>query len=216
MASHTESDHFHSLAQTPLAATFEALNHLDLPAIGYLLGGEYPIVWANAAAAAEDGVQAFLQRFPTLAAYGQACPDAFAALKRSWAEARAQDDATTVCTFRDPQKEGRWQRMTSTMTTQRLDGLPVCYALLTDVSDLVSENQAQARLHEQKTQYFRWMMDEYVGNVYISDMETYELLYSIRLPIRPWACCPRTFWAENAMRSFRDARLPARFAPIIC
>ena len=33
------------------------------------------------------------------------------------------------------------------------------------------------RLEDEKTQYFKWMMDEYDGNVYISDMDSYELLY---------------------------------------
>ncbi|MCH1983252.1 response regulator [Ruminococcus sp. OA3] len=30
---------------------------------------------------------------------------------------------------------------------------------------------------EKKAGYFKWMLDEYVGNVYVCDMETYELLY---------------------------------------
>lgn len=30
---------------------------------------------------------------------------------------------------------------------------------------------------KKKASYFKWMLDEYIGNVYISDMETYELLY---------------------------------------
>lgn len=30
---------------------------------------------------------------------------------------------------------------------------------------------------EKKAGYFKWMLDEYVGNVYVCDMDTYELLY---------------------------------------
>lgn len=30
---------------------------------------------------------------------------------------------------------------------------------------------------EKKAEYFKWMLDEYVGNAYVSDMETYEILY---------------------------------------
>ncbi|WP_242847430.1 hybrid sensor histidine kinase/response regulator [Dorea sp. D27] len=36
---------------------------------------------------------------------------------------------------------------------------------------------AACRPQEEKTQYFDWMMEEYAGNIYICDMETYELLY---------------------------------------
>lgn len=41
----------------------------------------------------------------------------------------------------------------------------------------MAEKKEQTRLYHQKLQYFYWMMDTYVGNVYISDMDTYELLY---------------------------------------
>lgn len=36
---------------------------------------------------------------------------------------------------------------------------------------------------EKKSRYFKWMLDEYFGNAYVSDIETYELLY-----LNPSAC----------------------------
>lgn len=39
------------------------------------------------------------------------------------------------------------------------------------------EQERQGRSREKETGNFRWMMSEYAGNVYISDMDTYELLY---------------------------------------
>lgn len=30
---------------------------------------------------------------------------------------------------------------------------------------------------EKRVGYFKWMLDEYIGNVYVADMDTYELLY---------------------------------------
>ena len=35
----------------------------------------------------------------------------------------------------------------------------------------------QNRSQEKKAEYFKWMLDEYVGNIYISDIDSYELLY---------------------------------------
>lgn len=35
----------------------------------------------------------------------------------------------------------------------------------------------QNRRQEKKAEYFKWMLDEYVGNIYISDIDSYELLY---------------------------------------
>ena len=42
---------------------------------------------------------------------------------------------------------------------------------------LVAEKEELDRLYRQRQQYFNWMLDTYIGNVYISDMDTYELLY---------------------------------------
>lgn len=43
-------------------------------------------------------------------------------------------------------------------------------AVCSDISDIICEK-------EQKTQYFEWLMDAYSSNIYISYMDTYELLY---------------------------------------
>lgn len=37
--------------------------------------------------------------------------------------------------------------------------------------------EARIRQLEKQAGYFKWMLDEYVGNVYVSDLATYELLY---------------------------------------
>ncbi|MBS7008088.1 PAS domain-containing hybrid sensor histidine kinase/response regulator [Anaerostipes sp.] len=37
--------------------------------------------------------------------------------------------------------------------------------------------EQQNRQLEKKASYFKWMLDEYAGNVYIADIQTYELLY---------------------------------------
>lgn len=50
-------------------------------------------------------------------------------------------------------------------------------AVYSDISDLTRLKAERDQLLEEKTRYFEWMMDEYVGNIYISDLETYELLF---------------------------------------
>lgn len=45
---------------------------------------------------------------------------------------------------------------------------------------------------EQKVEYFKWMLDEYVGNVYIADIHTYELLY-----LNKSSCATLGFSAEQ-------------------
>ena len=48
---------------------------------------------------------------------------------------------------------------------------------LADISALVSEKEEQAWLCEQKQHCFRSVLDTYEGNAYVSDIDTYELLY---------------------------------------
>lgn len=54
---------------------------------------------------------------------------------------------------------------------------PVLQAEFARMDRLMAEKEEQERLYRQKLQYFRFMMDAYEGYVYISDMDTYELLY---------------------------------------
>ena len=58
-----------------------------------------------------------------------------------------------------------------------MDSKPVALAVYSDISDVAKLKAERDRLLEEKTRYFEWMMDEYVGNIYISDLETYELLF---------------------------------------
>ena len=62
------------------------------------------------------------------------------------------------------------------ITGEVVDGSEVALAVYSDISDLTRLKAERDQLLEEKTRYFEWMMDEYVGNIYISDLETYELL----------------------------------------
>lgn len=39
-------------------------------------------------------------------------------------------------------------------------------------------------LYADKCRCFEWMMDEYAGNIYISDLKSYELLYLTKLHMK--------------------------------
>lgn len=73
---------------------------------------------------------------------------------------------------RIPVKNGTflWVRVNGTITNETVNGDPVFYMIHSDISDFV-------HLKDEQTQYFEWLMDEYIGNIYISDMDTYELLF---------------------------------------
>lgn len=74
------------------------------------------------------------------------------------------------CRLATGEQTDLWLRMNGSFREASADGQSVCLVILTDISDLVADRDEQSR-------YFQWMMDEYRGNIYISDMDTYELLY---------------------------------------
>ena len=102
----------------------------------------------------------------TLRRLFEACPRDFEALEQSLAG--AQGEATVGLTRRDGART--WLRISAADTGETHRGCPVRLASCTDVGDLMVR-------YEKKAMNFEWMLDEYMGNVYICDMETYELLY---------------------------------------
>lgn len=63
------------------------------------------------------------------------------------------------------------------ITDEEHEGRRVALAVYSDISDVTKLRAERDRLLDEKTRYFEWMMDEYVGNIYIADVETYELLF---------------------------------------
>lgn len=55
-------------------------------------------------------------------------------------------------------------------------------------------------LFREKAGYFKWMLDEYVGNVYIADLDTYELLYLNQASCDTLGLPLQKRWDVNAMR----------------
>lgn len=68
-----------------------------------------------------------------------------------------------------------WMRMTVTIIkTQEKVEISIVY---TQIDDIMHEKETLYQLKEERKRNFEWLMSEYEGNVYLSDMDTYELLY---------------------------------------
>lgn len=136
------------------------------------------VLWANECLCRRTGYPEaeFRSRFRTLQQHYAAFPEEFASIQSGLANALIHKQNGLELTVRFPLSGcgDSWMRISMTITDQMAEGVQICHAVLTDVTDLVQRQ-------EDKTRYFKWMMDEYSGNVYISDMETYELLY-VNLP----------------------------------
>lgn len=53
----------------------------------------------------------------------------------------------------------------------------ILYLTYLDISDFVIENKNLLSQKSQQIHHFEWMLSEYPNNVYVSDMDNYELLY---------------------------------------
>lgn len=138
-----------------------------------LLNENLPVLWANTLFYDSIGYhgQEDSAQLMCLKQHYQAYPEDFKMLKNALFQAFDKGESRTQAVCRMPAKDGiTWIQLIATITSETSEGCPVLNAVITDVSDMVF-------LQEQRMRYFEMMMDEYVGNIYISDMETYELLY---------------------------------------
>ncbi|WP_347559708.1 ATP-binding protein [Clostridium sp. AM58-1XD] len=150
------------------------MDTIGISVIKFLLDQDLTIIYANDCFYKNTGYSEdeFHSLFPTLRQYYEKHIDEFEKLRTDLASLQEKGDAVFTADLRLPVKNGNyiWLRMNGAITNEGPDGRFVSHAVCSDISDLVCEK-------DQKFHYFQWMMDEYVGNVYISDMDTYELLY---------------------------------------
>ena len=147
---------------------------LGISASKYRLDKELTLLCANEYFYQSTGYTAseYQTLFPSLSQYYQRHRKEFRKIKDTAFAALESGEKTFTLDCRMPRKDNdsRWVRMAGTITRAPSNEYPVLLAVYTDIHDIISAR-------EEKTRYFEWMMDEYVGNVYISDMDTYELLF---------------------------------------
>ncbi|WP_349770272.1 ATP-binding protein, partial [Hungatella sp.] len=124
-------------------------------------------------------MEEFLSLFPSLQEYYIQFPEDFTAIRREAEQAVKAGRSDIDMTIRLPrQTDGfSWVRLLGTVTADPAVMRPVIQLELADISALVSEKEEQAWLCEQKQHCFRSVLDTYEGNAYVSDIDTYELLY---------------------------------------
>lgn len=147
----------------------------------YLLDDKLTILWANDNFYASSGYPKaeYQALFPCIKSYYKAYPEEFAKIKAACDSALAGAEHKIKVDCRRPLKNGNciWIDIRGQVTGETVDGIPVAMAVYADISDVVDLQAERDQLLDEKTRYFEWMMDEYVGNIYISDVHTYELLF---------------------------------------
>ena len=146
-----------------------------------LMDDPLTFLWGNSSFFRLTGytMEEFLSLFPSLQEYYIQLPDDFTAIRRE-AEQAVKDGRSDIdMTIRLPrQTDGySWVRLLGSVTADPAAEGPVLQMELADISALAAEKEEQARLCEQKQHCFRSVLDTYEGNAYVSDIDTYELLY---------------------------------------
>lgn len=138
-----------------------------------LLNEDLPVLWASMDFYRATGYteEEYQKRFSSLRHYYQAYPKAFQIFKNTLLHAFDAGETRVRTNCQIPVSNGMaWFQVTATMAEPPQSDSSVINVVFVDVTDMVF-------LQEQRMHYFELMLDEYVGNIYISDMSTYELLY---------------------------------------
>lgn len=158
-----------------------ALDMLKTGIICCLLDKDMTFQWGNSGFFSSIGHsrESFHSSFCSLRQYYAALPDEFELIRSELTKADEGGRCDIGMTVRLPQREGghAWANLSGTIRIDPATGAPVLQAEFAGVDTLVAVKEEQERLYRQKLQYFHWMLDTYEGNVYVSDMDDYELLY---------------------------------------
>ena len=153
------------------------LEWLKTGVVACLLDDSLTLLWGNPSFFGMTGYaeEEFYRLFRSLKQFYAQVPDDFAAIR----QAAEQADDHMSLTVRLPRRGGgvTWARLSGTVAQGPGASGWVLRAELTGVDELVAAREEQARLYRQQRHCFRSVLDTYEGNAYVSDMETYELLY---------------------------------------
>lgn len=157
------------------------INLMKTGVICCMLDESLTFLWANSSFYRLTGYTAedFYHLFESLQAYYYLLPGDYAAIHRAVTQAMMKNDLNIALTIRLPRQTDNfsWVRLLGTITDDPAAGNRVLQVEFADVSGLITEKEEQMQLNEQLQLCFRSVLDTYEGNAYISDMDTYELLY---------------------------------------
>ena len=158
-----------------------AIDTLHIGVISCVLDEGLTFLWGNASFYKEIHYsgEEYCGLYQNLEQYYAGYPEDFRMIRQALLQSEKDGVFPSDMTVRLPIKEGGffWARLFCSVVKECMAGRRVIRCEFVNVHALAAEKEEMSRLYRQKQQYFNWMIDTYIGNVYISDMDTYELLY---------------------------------------
>ena len=135
----------------------------------------FTIVWGNEAF--YQLIEYTEREFPyqELASYGNGNGCDFTEMMQTFHEAYRHGEKGKDAIIQMPKRHGEaiWVKASASFMEEE----SAVYVTYTDINDIMVKQEIIHHKEKQDQENIKWMLSEYNGNVYISDMDTYEMLY---------------------------------------
>ncbi|UWD49229.1 diguanylate cyclase [Clostridioides difficile] len=159
----------------------DMLKAMDIGVSKHFLDESFTIIWGNTAFYKLLGYteKEFLLHFSSLKHYYRENLYHFESMKNHFLDAyhNGKKSAEYQVCIPANHEDHVWVIMNGILVESQEDGKAIVYILYSNINELKIRQNELYEMEKESTEGFKWMMSEYAGNVYISDMDNYELLY---------------------------------------
>lgn len=159
----------------------DILKSMSIGVSKHFLDDSFTIIWGNTSFYQLLGYteEEFLVKFSSLKDYYEQNLYHFESMKNHFLEAYHHGEKSIeyqICISAN-NEDPVWVIMTGILIESQDNEKSMVYILYSKINELKIKQEELSDMEKESTENFKWMMSEYAGNVYISDMDTYELLY---------------------------------------
>lgn len=159
----------------------DILKSMSMGVSKHFLDDSFTILWGNTSFYQLFGYteEEFLFKFSSLKDYYEQNLYNFESMKNHFLEAYHRGEKSTeyqICISAN-NVDPVWVIMNGILIESEENEKSMVYILYSRINELEIKQEEASKMEKESTENFKWMMSEYAGNVYISDMDTYELLY---------------------------------------
>lgn len=145
----------------------------------HLLDEDFTLIWANNSFYQQFGYskEEYDANYKSLYDFLIENPTIFKKIKNYFYDTYENKKTELEYDIKMPIKTGEfiWFRMKGTIIKGKQSD--IIYIIYSNINDLMLKQEKLTSNYKEKLDNFEWMMSEYTGNIYISDIDNYELLY---------------------------------------
>lgn len=155
------------------------MENINIGVSKHILDEKFTLIWANSIFYQQLGYskEEYDSDFKSFYDYFINYPDEFEKIKQVFHNTLKMEETKFEYDIKMPIKSGGfiWLRMKGTI--DKNNQTDIVYIVYSNINDLMLEQEKLKNIYEERVNNFEWIMSEYTGNIYISDIDNYELLY---------------------------------------